>query len=236
MRDSSSGDFPDDAVHAAGRPTLRWSGHLWNVKEGSGLGPGPNHWSADNAWVDGNGFLHLKISRAGGRWRAAEIGTARSLGFGTYQFWMEGRVDLLDPNVVLGLFGYAGPDGTNEIDVELGRWGDAAGPNASYTVYPSVHGLPHVSEAFGLELEGTFTTQRFRWEPGRVVFQTLGGHRDDDASQIHGWSFAPAVDAARKIPQRAMPARLNLWLMNGAPPMNGREVEIVIRRFAYTPL
>jgi hypothetical protein len=45
------------------------------------------------------------------------------MGFGRYQFWIEGRVDRLDPNVVLGLLNYptpdVGPDATNEIDIDI---------------------------------------------------------------------------------------------------------------------
>jgi hypothetical protein len=236
MSTNPTGTQPGDAVRTGGSSTIYWSGYTWNVKHGTSLYPGPNRWSNNNVWVDANGYLHMKITYVNGYWYAAEIGTTQNLGFGTYQFWVEGRIDLLDPNVVLGLFGYAGPDGQNELDIEFSRWGAPNGYNASYTVYPSVAGYTTPPHSFNLSLEGTFTTQRYRWESGRVHFQTLGGHRDDNVNQIHDWDFAPTTNATQKIPQSAMPARINLWLMNGTPPMNGQEVEIVIRRFTYTPL
>lgn len=31
--------------------TLQFSGYTWEVRSGEG-GPGPNHWSAQNVWVD----------------------------------------------------------------------------------------------------------------------------------------------------------------------------------------
>lgn len=216
--------------------TITWAGRTWNVKSGNGLYPGPNNWSSSNVWVDGNGYLHLKISKVNNTWYGAEIGTTDSLGFGTYQWWVEGRIDLLDPNVVLGLFGYNGPDGRNELDIEFSRWGWAAGPNASYSVYPSATGYSSTVSSFTLALEGTFTTQRYKWESDRVYFQTLGGHRSDNVNQINSWTFAPSSNATQKVPQTAMPARMNLWLMNGTAPSDGQEVEIVIRSFTYTPL
>lgn len=226
----------DDPARSTGATTITWSGRTWNVKSGDGLGPGPNNWSAGNVWVDANGYLHLRISRdpATGKWYSAEIASAQNLGFGTYQFWVEGRIDQLDPNVILGLFGYAGPDGTNEIDIEFGRFGDPLRANSTYSVYPAVAGYPETSHLFPLALEGTFTTQRYRWLSGSVHFQTLGGHRSDNLNQIQSWTFTPS-DPLQRIPQQAMPARINLWLFRGQPPTNATGVEIVIRRFTFTP-
>jgi len=117
------------AAASAKATTLRFSGYDWTVKAGNGLGPGPCNWSDSNAWVDSDGALHLKLTKVGGTWYCAEIESVQRFGFGEYQFWVEGAIDALDPNVVLGLFNYpppaVGPDGTNEIDVELARWGVA---------------------------------------------------------------------------------------------------------------
>jgi len=226
---------PPEGIRRSGS-TITWAGRTWNVKSGNGLYPGPNNWSSSNVWVDGNGYLHLKISKVNNTWYAAELSTTDTLGFGTYQWWVEGRIDLLDPNVVLGLFGYNGPDGRNELDIEFSRWGWAAGPNASYSVYPSATGYSSTVSSFTLALEGTFTTQRYKWENNRVYFQTLGGHRNDNVNQINSWTFAPSSNAQQKVPQTAMPAMINLWLMNGTAPSDGQEVEVVIRSFTYTPL
>jgi hypothetical protein len=32
-----------------------------------------------------------------------------------------------------------------------------------------------------------------------------------------------------------MPVHLNLWLFKGLPPKDGREVEIVVQAFEFTP-
>ena len=67
----------------------------------------------------------MKISHVNGRWQCAEVFTVEKLGFGRYQWFVEGGIDKLDPVVVLGFFTYpdetVGPDGTNEIDIEYTR-------------------------------------------------------------------------------------------------------------------
>jgi hypothetical protein len=103
--------------------TIRFAGYEWIVKSGINRGPGPNNWNENNVWVDQGGYLHLKLTKQGNRWYGAEVLSRDRLGFGRYQFWIVGRVDRLDPNVVFGLFNYptpdVGPDGTNEIDIEF---------------------------------------------------------------------------------------------------------------------
>src|SRR5689334_18830286 len=97
--------------------TIRFSGYTWYVRNAGSGGPGPNNWSPSNVSVDVFGNLHMRITNNNGAWYTSEIYTTQRLGFGRYQFWVNGRVDRLDPNVVLGLFHYptpdVGPDGTN---------------------------------------------------------------------------------------------------------------------------
>ena len=132
------------AYASSSAKTIRFSGYDWKVKFGTHEGPGPNNWSENNVWVDQNGYLHLKLTQQGDRWYCAEVLTQDRLGFGRYQFWVVGRVDRLDPNVVLGLFNYptpdVGPDGTNEIDIEFAQWGKPEAPIGNYTVWPAREG------------------------------------------------------------------------------------------------
>ena len=133
-------------LHAAAAKTLHFAGLDWTVKEGDGLGPGPCDWKESNVFVDSAGDLHLKIARDGGSWSCAEVESVRSLGFGTYQWWVTGEIGTLDPNVVLGLFNYpppeVGPDGTNEIDIEIAKWGIPDAPNLNFTVWPARAPIP----------------------------------------------------------------------------------------------
>jgi hypothetical protein len=219
--------------------TLRFAGYDWVAKSATHEGPGPNNWNENNVWVDQGGYLHLKLTKQGDRWYCAEVLTKDRLGFGRYQFWVVGRLDRLDPNVVLGLFNYptpdVGPDGTNEIDIEFAQWGKPEAPIGNYTVWPAREGLRRASKRFSMELKGEFTTHRFTWHSTSVAFESLHGHHDDNSNKFADWLYQPD-DQPAYISQKAMPVRINLWLFQGQPPRNGQQVELIVRSFKFMPL
>jgi hypothetical protein len=228
------------ATQAAPPPTVRvvhFSGYDWEVRPVGMGGPGPNRWDPSGVWIDGKGWLHLKITRQGGLWQCAELSTKRSLGFGRYQFQVTGRLNRLDKNVVLGLFNYPapgmGPDGTNEIDIEYSRWGDADAPPASETVYPAHLGLASTTHPFAMPPGQSDTTQRFDWQSDGIAFQSLSGHRSDEQGEYANWSFHPTDQ--QRLPQQPLPVHINLWLVRGKAPQNGREVEVIVKRFSFVP-
>ena len=214
--------------------TLTFAGRTWHVKSGAGLGPGPNNWSEQNAWVDGNGNLHLKISRSGGKWRCAEVWTDEALGFGRYEWYVDGRIDQLDKNVVLGLFNYGGSDGVNEIDIEFARWDVQGGSAGNFVVYPAQAGLSYARFPFDLVLNGSATTHRFLWNYDGVSFQSLQGWQTGDANPIYSVDYRPQL-YGMYVPQAGMPVHINLWLYQGKPPSDKKAVEVVIGKFSYTP-
>ena len=223
----------------ASNGTIQFSGYEWDVRDGGLSGPGPNRWEAQNVWLDENGDLHLKVALTAEGWSCAEVTMTQSLGFGRYQFQVIGRVDQLDPNVVLGLFNYptpdVGQDATHEIDIEFARWGNPAWEIGNFTVWPAQEGLQRVSESFPVELNGTYTTHRFTWQSDRIFFQSLHDHTDNDEYKIAEWLYQPQ-EPEKYISQQAMPVHINLWLFQGQAPTDGKEVEIVIHRFTFTPL
>ncbi len=213
--------------------TLDFSGMTWTVKSGRG-GPGPCNWSENNAWVDSSGQLHLKISKStDGKWYCGEVFTPGNIGFGEYEWFVIGRVDNFDKNVVLGLFPYGGPDGQNEIDIEMAKWGKNGNRTGNFTVYPAKSGINYTTKTFMFTLSGDYTTHRFNWQSKSVYFQMLNGHRTDNKNQISNWNFVPA-NYLDYIPQEPMPLHLNLWLRKGLAPSDGKEVEIIIKSFTYT--
>lgn len=222
----------------AGAADLYFSNLLWHVRDGFG-GPGPNNWSNKNAWVDANGWLHLKISKIGNKWYCPEVVTDQRFGFGEYWFYTIGDLTNFDPNLVLGLFHYTepdiGPDGTNEIDIEFSRWGDPNFPPGGYTVYPAVTGFSPVNKVFNFSLSGTYTTHGYVWNSTNILFRSGHGHYTNYPKLIFSWNFAP-VNFTKRIPQRPMPLHLNFWLLNGWAPTNGQAREIIIRQVCYKPL
>jgi len=221
-------------IDSAVASTIEFSGYTWNVKNGSHLGPGPNYWSRKNVWVDDKGFLHLKITHdsATGKWYCAEVSTQQTFGFGKWQFWVEGRIDKMDKNVVLGLFNYSGNDGFDEMDIEWARWGNKSYPNCNYTVWPAEKGFKNYSYTKEVSLTGKNTTQRFTRTDSSVFFQSMQGFTNGNENVVAS-SHCKALN--HSISLLSMPAYINLWLMNGSAPANGKEVEIIIHKFSYTP-
>ncbi len=218
--------------------TVHFSGYTWEIRPPGQGGPGPNNWNPRNVWVDKQGSLHLKLAQRDGQWSCAELYTQKSLGFGSYQFWLSGRVDQLDQNVVFGLFNYPepemGPDKTHEIDIEFARWGDPSLKNGNYTVWPTETRRSETEKTFEFKLSGNDSTHRFIWSSSSIHFQSLNGHSNDDGGQFTRWLFQPEAPVT-VISQHAMPFHINLWCYEGHPPKNGRPVELVVRSFKFTP-
>ncbi|HXR62118.1 MAG TPA: glycoside hydrolase family 16 protein [Rudaea sp.] len=218
---------------------IEFGGYTWEVRSGSG-GPGPNTFVASNVSLDANGYLHLKISHDKSKWTTAEVFTDVRLGFGTYQFKIIGRPDLLDTNVVLGLFNYTtpdvGPDGTNEIDIEFATWGDPTAEHGNWTVWPAVQqsGINATTYSYDTTLTGDTSTHRFQWTSRQVYYESLYGLSDDEIGLFRTWTFAPA-DYVLRVPQHPLPVHMNLWLLNGHAPTNGQDVDITIAEFRYIP-
>ena len=205
----------------------------------------PHHLAIDN-----NGMVHLIVADvniyqdnrldlywvigdpATGKWNCAEVSTQQTFGFGKWQFWVEGSIDKMDKNVVLGLFNYSGHDGFDEMDIEWARWGNARYPNCNYTVWPAQQGFNNFSFAKEITLSSNNTTQRFTSTANSVLFQTLQGFKDDNTNQI---ATATCTAPPNSISTLPMPAFINLWLFQGHAPSNKKGVEIIIHKFTYTP-
>lgn len=212
-------------------PVIHWKGYAWSVKSGSGLGPGPDNWDPANVFVDSRDDLHLRIARSKSGWTCAEVDTTAPLGFGTYQWQVTGRVDKLDRNVVLGLFGYNGPDGNNEIDVEFAAWSRGTYPKLDWTVWPA-SGSDKAARSFPFMLHGTYTTSRYTWTSQGVRYLLMGGHQPigTEGNVLETWDYRPSNPRVA-VPQAPMALCMNLWLFENRPPSDGNPVEIVIHDF-----
>jgi hypothetical protein len=220
---------PGDPSKRAVRPTLQFSGYEWVVRAAPSDRGGPNLYDAANAWTDGEGALHLRITGAGSDWSCAEIALGRRLGYGTYRFVVR-DVAHLEPAAVLGFFtwdGRATAENQREMDIEISRWGDPAQPNARYVVQPYyvAGNLVRFTAPAGV------LTHWLRWEPGRAAFRTVRGAADDPRG--------PAI--AEHVFTSGVPApgneqvRMSLYAFRrGETPLQ-RGTEVVIEKFAYSP-
>src|SRR6478609_7301524 len=89
-----------DRAPAARGATISWKGHTWQVTSGGMAGVCQG--DPNNVSVDASGYLLLKISHNNGVWTSAELFTTDKIGFGTYQWQVDGAIDMFDKNVVLG--------------------------------------------------------------------------------------------------------------------------------------
>src|SRR6185436_4788625 len=111
--------------------------------------------------------LHMKIRKQGGRWYCSEVILNGTLGYGTYRWYIESRVDNLDPSVVLGLFTWSDPAPENhrEIDIEMSKWADANNQNAQYVIQP--YDVAANIVRFNQPPVAT-SNHSFNWQPGSV--------------------------------------------------------------------
>jgi hypothetical protein len=226
-------DFP------SGR-TVSFSGRTWRVKGTGYYGPGPNLFdsSASAVWVDANG-LHMTIRKVGSSWYSTEVALQDALGYGDYIFTTVGRLDALDPNVVLGLFlwqygrcydsAYLWWNPYNEIDVEFSRWGNPSNNIGQFVAQP--YDYPGNIHRFAATFSnGEITSHAFRWLADRVEYRSWrGGPADESTSvPIRAWTYT-----GPHIPRPEQPrVHINLWQATGVPAATQ---EVVLNAFTFVP-
>ena len=217
--------------------TITWRAHQWIVTDGGMAGVAQG--DSANVHVDRSGYLHLRIVNRNGKWTASEMFTADNLGFGTYQWVVQGNVYKMDKSTVLGLFSYGpahkvGVDGENEIDIEFSQWNRTCGGcNSDFTVYPSTgnrkpNGSPSWEDNFYIT-GGTLTTARIEWRSGRIVFTIMNGVQPigTTANVVRTETYASNTI---NIPEDASPVGINLWCFQRTP---SKDQSVVIRDFQF---
>lgn len=209
---------------------LQFSGYDWKVRTTSAVRGGEdNLYDADNAWTDASGALHLRISKKSDKWTCAHISLTGSLGYGTYILTLR-DVSHLEPAAILSIHTYdltGGERYFREMDVEIGRWGEAGRKyNAQYVVQPFF--LPGNIAEF-TEPSGTLT-ETLLWEPGRASFKTTRGPIRVDAPVIYEHAFTSGVPTPG---QELLQMMFYVVASDKYPLQNDNEV--VIEKFEYLP-
>jgi hypothetical protein len=227
-------DFP-------GGNTLTFAGRTWRVKGPGFYGPGGNLFcdTSNCAWVDAQGKLHLTYQKLGNYWYGTEVVTEEALGYGDYILTTEGRLDLIDPQVVFGIFlweygacwsdSYLWWNAFNEIDIEYSYWGN---PNANLgqfvaQPYDWAGNLNRFDYDF---IAGEVTSHAMRWLPDKVEYRAWRGGPGDEspANLIASWTYT-----GPHIPRPEQPRlHLNLWRFDGTP---AGDQEVVCQDFVFVP-
>lgn len=139
-------------------------------------------------------------------------------------FHVASRVDRLNENIVVGLFTWSDDPEYNhrEIDIEFSRWEDPSNDNAQFVVQPWHH--PSNIYRFNVQhLDRDKSTHSFNWRSDYVAFQS-----------IYGRYFNTFNYTGKDIPVPGNEkARINFWLVNGNPPSNNLEAEVILDKFEF---
>lgn len=216
---------------------LCFSGYTWLIKaSGMRVGPGGNYFADknDNVWVDDGGRLHLKITQDQDNWRCAEVISTNSFGFGIYRFHVSTPLSELDDKITLGLFTWSDVAAYThrEIDIECGKWGNAADTNnAQFVVQPYQPRGRLVRYPVPDDLSNVVYS--FLWQSNNVSFKCASEETNTSSGKvIFEWRFD-----GNRIPHPGDEnVRMNLWLSAGRSPRNTNHTEIVISKFEFIPL
>lgn len=235
LPDVGNGVIAVTAVKGTGPPpvvskTIHFSGYDWLVRAaGADRGGEPNYFDPENAWVDKNGFLHLRMGERNGQWMIAEVSLTRSLGYGTYKFVVQDSARL-NPSAVLGLYtrdDIRSGDFRDEMDIELSQWADPKNKNAQYVVQPFY--IPE--NLFRFVAPPGVVTHSFRWEPGKASFRSVeGASLDSTARPISQHVFTSGIPTPANET-----IHIDLYEYHHLTHPSHQASEVVIEKFEYLP-
>jgi len=211
--------------------TFSFGGLTWFVKTAPiPVYPGPQFFVQQNAFVDNQGQLHLRLTQCGGSWCAADVYTTQTIGYGTYTFAINSTLNNLDPNVTLGLFTWdaqAGNQNNRELDIEFGRWGNPnATANAQFVVQP--YNGPNNIQTF-LMSPATSSTHQITWLPTGVQFQSSA-----NSEIISQWNY-PAGGPVPVPTPGDVHLHMTFYVAVGQAPVAPVNQEIIVSNFQYSP-
>lgn len=205
--------------------------HWWGKGTADALfDPGSNFFSdsPDHLWTDGNGSLHLRLSKTDGYWRSPEVYSRSAFPYGRFQFAVDGPICDLDPRVVFSGFTYVLYP--TEVDIEMSVWGDTSTAlNAQYIVQPDGPGRKYRFTCPPLSQ----TNHEMIWWSDRVTFTSREGGAMGYGNVIATWSFT-----GTGIPQESdsMRCHFNCWTLDSSGTMNHLPVEVAVTAFSFTPI
>ena len=207
--------------------TIEFAGYEWNARAGYG-NPGGNLWSPSrkDVWADQDG-LHLTIHKGLGGWYCTDVAIREPLGYGTYEFTVQGSPQDLDKRVINGYFLY--PEGgdpaagnVGEIDIEIGEWGVEHAKNVQFVVQP--HDLDGHTERLGCGHLFKSLVYRIKWAPEWVEFSVDIPGR----GELWSWRYP------HPVPDMNQHVHMDLWLLGGKASDGFKGQEVLVSDFQFT--
>jgi hypothetical protein len=210
---------------------LHFSGYDWNVQTIAADRGGVNNlYDADNVWTDPSGALHMRIKKKAGKWTCAHLILTRSLGYGTYSFVVRDTSHLA-PAAVFSMHTFdpsGGEQHYREMDIEIGRWGDAASANnAQYGIQPFY--VPGNITQFK-EPSGSLT-HTLLWESGRASFETVRGSSMGAGGPV---AYQHIFSSGVPTPGQELLEFMLYIVASDKYPLQ-KDTEVVIEKFKYFP-
>ena len=208
--------------------TIAFSGYDWYVRQTQNDRHGMNDYDGRNTWVDSDGHLHLLLTERDGRWTSAEVRLTRSLGYGTYSYYIQ-DTSQIDPSAAFSMYTFdvLGSDQNfRELTIDVSRWGDPANMNGQFVVQPET--VP--ANVFRYPIPAGPVAYSVRWEPGRVAFKAVRTGTTAPTNLIAERLFTAGIPTAgAEVPY------LTLLYDRSAAKPPARAVEVVVEKFVFLP-
>ena len=232
-------------IYGSPRPEKRivFANKEWIVSNRYG-GPGPNYYSADNAWVDPQGQLHLKIEYSGflGKYICSELMMDEPITYSDFITYVASKYDDYHQNIVCGLFTFreGNLEGGNELDIEFSQWAGEMGTNDDlwYSIQPWADDPPHHRRSCKSNLTGDYTTHHLTWMPNHHVdFLSYHGHYETlpDPSYLITPPWEVDDDHV-PLPNGKDRFLINFYLYKGYPLPDYQSAEFIIKGFKIKDL
>lgn len=212
--------------------TIHFSGYDWNVRTASSNRGGVDQlYDPENAWTDGFGAMHFRITLDSGRWHCAEVNLTRSLGYGTYRYVVR-EASFLEPATVLSMFTWddTSPEQNHrEFGVEIARWGEPTNRNAQFVVQP--YYVPANVARF-MAPSGRITYS-VRWRPESLSFQAVQVEGKANPHMIAEHTFISGIPTPGNESVHMNLYVFGSWGTSRIPLK--QQTEVVIEKFEYIP-
>lgn len=214
--------IPTEAIQYPSNGVIKWKGQIWDVRTEYGE-PGPNYFSSSGVYVDDQNRMHLQIIKKNGKWYCSEIDNRKKFKYGTFTCKFASPVFTYDKNSICGMFTYL--DDSQELDIELTKWGQSSGNNIWYSVQPyykkgNNKGFTNLSG-----VKGENTIHIIDWQPNYVRFTT----KTSTGKVLADFNYTNVAG----IPKNPEYLIFNAWLQG--VPSDGKNIDFIVSDFSYQP-